>query len=294
MASQSYNLPAVNITSSGPLLIGPLLNWGLFGVLSMQVYTYHIAFPKDAPRRKALCYGIYLLEVIQTFMITQSAVHEFAEGFGQKEILYEIGSLWFSVPILNGIVSIITQSFYAYRVYVLSQSRFLTALIISVALSPLGFWLEVLGCSATSWLTKRCTGMSHTEASIKKIIRLTIETASLTATVEVVTVALALLPNRPGYCLAPISIVGKLYSNSMMVVFNSRIVFGTGASKTNSSASMVELSAASNELYRPRTEDHRAPMIEVKVTQELAIFPSDKETTTDLCWKDESATRILD
>lgn len=44
--------------------------------------------------------------------------------------------------------------------------------------------------------------------------------------VGILTLILTFLPNRPSYQQASILVLGKIYSNSMMVVFNSRVKIG--------------------------------------------------------------------
>ena len=64
---------------------------------------YYLAFPNDPTSSKALAFGVFLFEAGQTFLLTQSAFHGFAEGFGNLIFLDEIGTIWFSVPIMSGI-----------------------------------------------------------------------------------------------------------------------------------------------------------------------------------------------
>jgi len=64
---------------------------------------YYLAFPNDPTLSKALSFGVYFFEAAQTFLLTQSAFHGFAEGFGNLLFLDEIGTIWFSVPIMSGI-----------------------------------------------------------------------------------------------------------------------------------------------------------------------------------------------
>ncbi|KIM34606.1 hypothetical protein M413DRAFT_161393, partial [Hebeloma cylindrosporum] len=66
---------------TGPRFLGSLLHWGLFGVLSNQVYLYSAAFPKDPLRTKVVVYLIYALEVTQTVLITRSTFVAFVYGF---------------------------------------------------------------------------------------------------------------------------------------------------------------------------------------------------------------------
>jgi len=39
---------------AGPTIIGNFINWGLFGVLCLQIYLYYCAFPKDKASVKAI------------------------------------------------------------------------------------------------------------------------------------------------------------------------------------------------------------------------------------------------
>ncbi|KDR82133.1 hypothetical protein GALMADRAFT_44609, partial [Galerina marginata CBS 339.88] len=239
-------------------LIGYILNWGLFGVLSMQVYVYYLAFPNDRAAYKSLVYGAYLLEAAQTFLFTSSAFRTFAFGFGNPSVLDEVDILWFSVPIMSGLVAFISQAFYAYRITVLAQTKYLSGLIMLLACFSLagsialgvetknavlfshllkkdsfttaGIWeggsaaCDVLiAASMTYYLKRRDTGIKQTQVLLTKIIRLTIETGSLTAAIAILTLILTFLPGQPTYYQTSVSVLGKVYSNSMMVAFNSRM-----------------------------------------------------------------------
>ncbi|KDR71257.1 hypothetical protein GALMADRAFT_75169, partial [Galerina marginata CBS 339.88] len=114
-------------------LIGYLLNWGLFGVLSMQVYLYYLAFPNDRVGFKAIVYSAYLLEMIQTTLFTRSSFRIFATGFGDPAILDDIGILWFSVPMLSGLVAFSVHTLYAYRIAVISKRKFLPGCVFLLA-----------------------------------------------------------------------------------------------------------------------------------------------------------------
>ena len=62
-----------------------------------------MAFPNDTMQRKALVYGVYIAELIQTIYFTKTSFGQFATGFGNAQILDEAGlrELWFAVPILS-------------------------------------------------------------------------------------------------------------------------------------------------------------------------------------------------
>jgi len=303
---------------AGPLLVGHLLNWALFGVLSMQVYVYYLAFPNDPAHNKALTYGVYLFEAVQTFLLTQSAFHGFAEGFGNLLYLDSIGTIWFSVPIMSGIVAFVAQTFYAYRISILAQSRIVASFIVFLALVQLGgsiatgveskraiFNSKFLGTKSlittgiwnggsalcdviiavcmTVYLSRRNTGMKQTQLLVRKITRLTIETGSLTAVIALLNFILALLPDHPTYYMATAGILGKLYSNSMLVVFNSRMKLGS----ENSTSSTSDMTA--NSMHRSRVDVRTGPkdrnyemQVGVSVTREQAVaFPPNASGWTD-------------
>ncbi|KAF4613077.1 hypothetical protein D9613_011095 [Agrocybe pediades] len=120
---------------AGPLLLGYMLNWALQGALFVQVYMYYLAFPRDPLRNKILVYGVLALEFTQTCLLCHGAFHTFATGYGNMLALDEIGLIWLSVPIMSGIVAFIAQVFYAYRIWILSQSWISPSIITFVSLA---------------------------------------------------------------------------------------------------------------------------------------------------------------
>ncbi|KAK0478848.1 hypothetical protein IW261DRAFT_190108 [Armillaria novae-zelandiae] len=111
------------------------MNWALYGALCVQIYIYHVSFPKDPILSKFLIYLLLALETLQTVLFTVDLFDIFATHFGQVDVLRDVHSLWFSVPIMTGLIGGIVQLFYCYRISVLSKSRVLAASIgaISVA-----------------------------------------------------------------------------------------------------------------------------------------------------------------
>ncbi|KAJ7433989.1 hypothetical protein FB451DRAFT_1419319 [Mycena latifolia] len=264
--------PGVQIAElSGPLLIGYLLHWGLFGTLSIQLYLYYEAFPRDRLFNKCLVYTLYLLELVQTILMTHDAFAIFGSGFGDLSTLKAIHFAWFAIPIMSGIVALISQSFYAYRLFVLSKSRIMPVLIVIVALAssvggfvdgslshkvgaiPVqqniansvasGMWLVgaavadiLIAVSLTYYLSKHDTGFRHTHALVTKLMRVTIETGSLTAVVALVNAAVFFaFPGKPYFFTAG-AVVPKLYSNTVLAVLNSRfwILGGRGDTLSHS------------------------------------------------------------
>ncbi|KIJ36587.1 hypothetical protein M422DRAFT_124423, partial [Sphaerobolus stellatus SS14] len=88
-----------------------------------------------------------------------------------------------------------------------------------------------IAISMTYYLSRKETHLKRTSAVINRLIRLTIETGSLTATVAIVDITLYLVFPHQDYHTAPALTLAKLYSNTLLVVFNSRlrIVGGRGS-----------------------------------------------------------------
>ncbi|KAF9479935.1 hypothetical protein BDN70DRAFT_857685 [Pholiota conissans] len=123
------------VSMTGPPLLGIFANWSLFGVISSQVYIYSQAFPNDRRAIKVLVYGVYTLNIIQTSFLTETSWTMFASGYGNIKNLDKLGTSWLSVGVIGGIVELLVQLFYVYRIFVLSQSMVVTASILFVSIS---------------------------------------------------------------------------------------------------------------------------------------------------------------
>ncbi|KAF8236146.1 hypothetical protein L208DRAFT_1391271 [Tricholoma matsutake] len=251
-------IPPNVVQSAGPLVLGYMMNWGLFGVLTIQVYLYYIAFPKDRLICKCLVYGVCALETLQTVIITHDAFASFGRGFGSFEALDNIQLTCLSIPFLSGIVGCVVQVFYAYRINVLSRTKALGFAISVVSivgcmggivtgikcyqlgsLSKLsttavfisaGFWWGccvfcdvTIAVSMTYLLSRRDTGFRETHLLVTRLTRLTIETGTTTALMAIVNLGLFFGFPHTNYYTVPVLIVAKLYSNTLLVVFNSRM-----------------------------------------------------------------------
>ncbi|KAJ4500343.1 hypothetical protein C8R41DRAFT_482897 [Lentinula lateritia] len=224
--------PGVDISElSGPLIIAYILHWGLFGTLSIQIYLYYLAFPSDRTIIKSVVF----------------------------ESLTKMYFDWFTVPVMSGIVAFIGQTFYAYRIRVISKSNLVPAFIIIVSLTSsiaafmtgaysyqagnvltlrqsiktstvVGIWCAgaalgdiVIAVCMTYYLSQKDSGLSETHAIVTKFIRLTIETGSVTAIVALLNFIFFFVFPDTGYYGVPALIMPKLYANSVLMVLNARI-----------------------------------------------------------------------
>jgi len=258
--------------SAGPLLLGYFFNWCLYGVLCIQVYIYYLAFPLDNRFNKFLVYAIFAVETTQTVLITHDSFHSFAIGYGNINVLNSAQLEWIAIPIMSGIVSMVVQIYYGYRLSILSGSRSLGLTISAIALTQgsaaitqgvqafkignfrdlaskafvsCAIWLTmsaacdlIIAASMTYILLRKDTRLASTHAAVSRAIRIIVETGCLTAMAATVHVTLFLAVRDKPYFAGAALILAKLYSNSFLVIFNSRIRIVGGRNSASTAAFM--------------------------------------------------------
>ncbi|KAK0494013.1 hypothetical protein EDD18DRAFT_1402957, partial [Armillaria luteobubalina] len=239
-------------------IVGYLLHWGLFGTLSVQLYLYYLAFPKDRKFTKHLVYGIYIIEFVQTMLFTHDAFAVFGYGFGDIEALTRMHFNWLTIPIMSAVVAFAGQAFYAYRIFILSKSRIIPLFVICLSLTSsvaaiitgaycfledsitelnnrktsisIGFWCGssalcdiIIAICMTYYLMRSNTSFRRTQILVSKLIRLIIETGTMTAVVALLCLILFFaFPHKTFYGATSV-VIPKLYANTILVVLNSRI-----------------------------------------------------------------------
>jgi len=186
--------------------------------------------------------------------------YRFATGFGSLEHLIDPYLSPFVGPIFGAIVSLTVQYFFAYRVWVLSNKRSFWLCLLICTFSTVdataaftgGIYTHVRGKFASGWVLKVLvyiwlggnagadilitmamiyylsirkvgTMVPRSNHALSRIVRLTIETNVLTTTTGVVSLLLlSIFPNKIWYT-CPTGILGKLYSNTLLVSLNNRI-----------------------------------------------------------------------
>ncbi|KAK1221249.1 hypothetical protein PQX77_015939 [Marasmius sp. AFHP31] len=294
-------IPPTIARITGPLVLGYMLNYGLYGVLAVQTYIYYTAFPRDKVAFQAIVYTVFLVETMQTLMISHDAFRTFAYGFGRLQALDEVHLLWFDVCILDGLVAFSVQTYFAYRIHLLSKSKIIAALVLAMALAQLAgslavgvitrrvgafsqirdftfipalFWLGgsaacdvTIAIAMTYTLSRYVDVFNQTKDLVRRLIRLTMETGSLTAVVAIVDLILFLVYPKEDFHITPALILAKLYSNSLLVVFNNRVKI-KGGRGMESETSKVNMSFGD----APGTSRSRAPTNGVAYTVEESIW----------------------
>jgi len=195
----------------------------------------------------------------------------FASGFGNLNHLGNVDISPADTPILCGIIAAVVQCFFAYRIFTLRRSYLWICILIVLTsmvqtagafgtgyrafklqeysrfhenlFFPLSFdvWLigdtvcDVLIAGTMLWIFQksRQEGLTHGNRILGKLVRLIVETNTLTASMALVSfICYVALPNSNEFICTTL-VMGKLYSNTLLVTFNNRIALRNASTKQN-------------------------------------------------------------
>ncbi|KAJ7045927.1 hypothetical protein C8F04DRAFT_1066727 [Mycena alexandri] len=258
-------IPGIDVALlTGPLVLGYMFAFGLYGILIVQVYMYSEAFARDRAVIKALVWTMFFLESVFTLFTTIAAWNQYGPGWGDTDTLLIIDWAWGPLPALNGVLAGMAQSFYIWRIYSLSKSIFLPifiglvmltqvtvsfyyGIVVSIqgrgvdklfALSPeITLWLagsaacDMLITLSLVWVfsrQKKKTNFARTSGIINRLIRYSVETGAVTSIGAVVEVTLWLTSRQWNIHFIFFLVIGKLYSNMLMATLNARAPMSRG------------------------------------------------------------------
>jgi len=199
---------------------------------------------------------VFALETVQTALTGADVHYWFLSGFGDAERLKSSHYAPIDIAITDAIISLIVQEYFCYRIWTLNRRSWfcliiaVTAVAQSIGAAWGGFRSLVVGKYAVSraalylWslpsaladimiagamtmlLIQTRTGEGRfTSFVLIRVVRLTIETNALTASVAIASFVLFVaFPNEIYYTFTA-GIIGKMYSNTLLVTLNNRIYF---------------------------------------------------------------------
>ncbi|KZT74148.1 hypothetical protein DAEQUDRAFT_721029 [Daedalea quercina L-15889] len=241
---------------AGPILLGSQLNWFFYGVLTVQMYMYQQAKYNDNTFIRSVVWCMYIFETLQTVLLTHDTFHQLAISFGNMAGLEKPYLTGFELAIQSGIIASVTQCFYAWRIYILSSSKWFPSFIVLLSLLQCGggiaegilcfvyqtssadvpseakavaVWIAgSAACDITitalmaHFLLKRRSGIRRTDNMVNKLIQVVVETGLATAAMAIVQLCMYLIIRDTTYFLTPASVLPKAYSNSLLVLLNNR------------------------------------------------------------------------
>ncbi|KAK0433695.1 hypothetical protein EV421DRAFT_1909890 [Armillaria borealis] len=260
LAEEAGVVPSDLYKLTGHLLIGCFLSLILYGILCDQVYIYYISFPKDNLTSKTVVYLLWLAETLQAATNIYYTFDTFCYDFGNLSGLDDVHITWLTIPILSGFVGCIAQLFYAWRMYKFSKkTRWLCVILSVIAFTQFAaaicdgiqvrnsgrysnlqkiskikvttiIWLggsvlcdTAIALCMTYLLCRAQIGLKSTRILLSRLIRLTIETGTITAVVAAVHMALFLSSHNNNYHTVPANCLVKIYLNTVLAVCNSRM-----------------------------------------------------------------------
>ncbi|KAF8970425.1 hypothetical protein BDZ97DRAFT_1791322 [Flammula alnicola] len=182
------------------MLVGLALNWFLLGVLTMQIYVYYVGFPTDRIFLKAIVYTIYILESAQTFLISEAAF-KYIPGVIILLSLLQLGG-----AIETGLRA--KRARLNFGQIFSNYTAFITTI---VDLEGGSVACDIMIAASMTYYVRTFTYPFH-------------------STLAIVITVLVSLPRHNIYWIPCALVVGKAYSNSMMVALNSRMKVGPHAS----------------------------------------------------------------
>ncbi|KAK1221435.1 hypothetical protein PQX77_015755 [Marasmius sp. AFHP31] len=254
-----------DIGSIGPEYVGSVVLPCLFAILSVQVYIYYLAAAaRDGRIIKAVVYGLYVVLTAQMIWQGLKGYNEFVS----RRASY-IWLDWLFIPIVGGVVGLTVQVLYAWRIFVLSRSRVGPLALVALGLiscaaaitsgmfgakagsldnlrNSRGLTIaDAIKCATsalcdiliatymTYLLTRDGFLIEDLKHTIVKIVRLTIETNALTATIAVIILILLLGTKDQNYFTVFSLILPSLYGNTLLIMMNSRIRLSYGSESQN-------------------------------------------------------------
>ncbi|KAG9308334.1 hypothetical protein JVU11DRAFT_12098 [Chiua virens] len=139
---------AINLSDSwGSTLAAVFVSLVLYGVSILQTFLYYERYTKDTIILKLLVAWVFVLDTIHTILISTGVWQYFVVHFGDDNFLaYTHAPLLISIAVTSAVSSTV-QSFFIYRIWFLTKSRF--RWLFPAILMPFVIAQLVLGVSYT-------------------------------------------------------------------------------------------------------------------------------------------------
>ncbi|KAF9451122.1 hypothetical protein P691DRAFT_773402 [Macrolepiota fuliginosa MF-IS2] len=245
--------PPANLVLA-PVLIGTLFNVLLFGIVIAQTYLYFTTYKRDRTWMKLLVLSILVIDTFNTIFNVIYVYECVITHYGELEALAKATWSLNADPLLTGVIELIVQLFFAWRVHVLTRNWFLVAAVLGCCLAGgvgafvttykalvipefarfqefknvVIVWLvcssaaDVLIAAILVWyLRGHKTGFRGSDMIVDRIIRVTMQTGLLTSMVAIADLISYLVDPTGTHLIFNLTLC-KLYSNSLLSSLNSR------------------------------------------------------------------------
>ncbi|KAF9451121.1 hypothetical protein P691DRAFT_773400, partial [Macrolepiota fuliginosa MF-IS2] len=237
----------------GPALIGDIINVLLFGIMIAQTYIYFTNY-SDRMWMRLMVLVVFIVDIVNTILNLMFIYGVLIQNFGNFEALASTN--WTSVgdPATTGIIGLIVQLFFAWRIYALTRNWIMVSVVAAFACTGAigafivsheiliipefarfqefkGYVIMWLACASAAdiiitaslvwFLQKHKTGFKSSDIMVDRIIRVTMQTGLLTSTIAIIDLIVFLTDPTGTHLVFNITLC-KLYSNSLVSSLNSR------------------------------------------------------------------------
>ncbi|GJE84483.1 hypothetical protein PsYK624_005590 [Phanerochaete sordida] len=245
---------------AGPFLLLLALSLILFGVLSCQMYFYWTTYLADSPWMRNYVLGVWLLECVHTALWLHAMYIYFARSLINAGAgLYTITWSTAAAVLLSHLIVIITQGFYIYRIWQLSDGCWVITAIPAFLLTAkfglslascqfffrFGTWEALRGdqtaiavfdsaisvCVATDlvttaifsyYLKQNRLDFGRTRHVIDKLLRYTVHTSAVTFVVSASILITFYAWEHSLAFIGIIAVISKVYCTTMLAMLNAR------------------------------------------------------------------------
>ncbi|TFL04297.1 hypothetical protein BDV98DRAFT_602714 [Pterulicium gracile] len=252
----------VNIVAVlGPVVLGIAFSLALFGVFTMQVWVYFIAFPKDRVWLKSMVFSMWLVDFVNAILLTCALFTLCVVNFGNPDSLGRLPPTFTVGFFLSIFIDFQCQAFLGYRLWkicgkawmagvcgILIITKAVTGLVASYNLMVTGSVEEftehwtwpinvTLGAATANdvfiavtlsyalWNKRTGTGFTRgTVQVLERLVRWTVHTGLL---ISIVTVATNVSFNTMKSNLVWVGLhllLPRVYSNSVLACLNGRTI----------------------------------------------------------------------
>ncbi|KAA1474698.1 hypothetical protein DENSPDRAFT_343194 [Dentipellis sp. KUC8613] len=246
------------------------IGWGIsglvFGILSIQCYTYFQRYPNDSIAYKTLVGSLWALEALHQGLVGHCVYFYDVRNYGNLLVFLETPVWSLSIQVaLGAFVGAIVKGCFGLRVWKFSKHNiWVTAVIMLMTLAQLGFacaytvrafhvrlieasQLKVIGttslalgaatdiftaASLSFFLHQMRTGYAKSDSLINRLILYSVNTGFLTSAVSIAVLALYNTMPQNFIFMSFYFVLSKLYANSCLATLNTRrFVRGKGTDR---------------------------------------------------------------
>ncbi|KAI0651518.1 hypothetical protein C8Q79DRAFT_1004807 [Trametes meyenii] len=245
-------------TGIGSWLVGTFLATLLVGMLLQQTFRYFRLYPEDPKYMKIWVVTAVALQLF-TSALTMHTTYYYLVTYYLNPLVFTKPDVWTSanVPIFAALSTLVSESFFARRVYMRRQYRIVTVIAMSMVLASCGLffaktaqalsqpdlitsantghvWIPIAGSALllagdlqlTSvlvyFLHKSRTGVKRTDSMVDLLIAYSVSSGSLICILNVVGLILSVAFEHNIVYTASTLVVQAVYTNSFVVALNTR------------------------------------------------------------------------